>query len=85
MPKPKKKFLKRSFPYRGAVLWNQVIAENFPLTKIPETSIRSFKKLIKDMNRGNFLYIFAKLYPKVVENIQYTAKPLDNNMSSCVV
>ena len=27
----------------------QVIAEKLPLTKIPETSIRSFKKLIEDL------------------------------------
>ena len=49
LPKPKTNFLKQSFPYRGAVLWNQVIAEKLPLTKIPETSIRSFKKLIEDL------------------------------------
>ena len=49
LPKPETNFLKRSFPYRGAVLWNQVIAEKLQLTKIRETSIRSFKKLIEDL------------------------------------
>ena len=29
VPKPKTNFSKRSFPYRGAVLWNQVIAEKY--------------------------------------------------------
>ena len=30
LPKPKTNFLKRSFPYRGAVLWNQVLTGKFP-------------------------------------------------------
>ena len=38
-----------SFPYRGAVLWNQVLTGKFPLTKIPDMSIRSFKKLVEDL------------------------------------
>ena len=49
LPKPKINFLKQNFSYRGAVLWNRVLTGKFPSTKIPETFIRSFKKLIKDL------------------------------------
>ena len=45
LPKPKTNLLKRSF--KRAVLWNQVLTGKFPLTKIPDTSIRSFKKMIE--------------------------------------
>ncbi len=46
LPKPKTNFLKRSFPYRGAVSWNQILIEKLPIMEIPETSISSFKRLI---------------------------------------
>ena len=46
LPKPKTIFLKRSFSYTGAVSWNQMLMEKLPITKIPETSISSFKRLI---------------------------------------
>jgi hypothetical protein len=44
--KPKTNFLKRSFSYRGAVSWNQILMEKLPIIEIPETSISSFKRLI---------------------------------------
>jgi hypothetical protein len=40
LPKPKTNFLKRSFSYRGAVSWNQILMEKLPIIEIPETSIR---------------------------------------------
>ena len=46
LPKPKTNFLKRSFSYRGAVSWNQILMEKFPIIEIPESSISSFKRLI---------------------------------------
>ena len=46
LPKPKTNFLKRSFSYRGAVSWNQILMEKLPIIEIPETSISSFKRLI---------------------------------------
>ena len=47
--KPKTNFLKRSFSYRAAASWNQLLMEKLPLTKLPETSIGSFKRLIEDL------------------------------------
>ena len=47
--KPKTIFLKRSFSYRAAASWNQLLMEKLPLTKLPETSIGSFKRLIEDL------------------------------------
>ena len=44
--KPKTNFLKRSFPYRGSVSWNQFLMQKLPTMEIPETSISSFKRLI---------------------------------------
>ena len=34
------------------------------------------------MKRGSFLYILAKLHPKIIENKLDTAKLLDNNESA---
>ena len=49
LPKPKTNFLKRSFSYRGAVSWNQILMGKLPIMEIPETSISSFKRLIDGM------------------------------------
>jgi hypothetical protein len=46
LPKPKTNFLKRSFSYRGALSWNQILMEKLPIIEIPETSISSFKRVI---------------------------------------
>jgi len=42
LPKPKREFLKRSFKYSGAMLWNQLLNE----AKLAE-SIHSFNNCIK--------------------------------------
>ena len=42
LPKPKREFLKRSFKYSGAMLWNQL-----PSEAKPAESIHSFNKYIK--------------------------------------
>ena len=41
IPKPKKEFLKRSFKYRGAVLWN-----NLPYQVKSAPSMYAFKRII---------------------------------------
>ena len=41
IPKPKKEFLKRSFKYRGAVLWN-----NLPYQVKSAASMYAFKRII---------------------------------------
>ena len=41
IPKPKKEFLKRSFKYRGAVLWN-----NLPYQGKSASSMYAFKRII---------------------------------------
>ena len=46
IPKLTTIFLKRSFSHTVAVSWNQIFMETFPITKIPETSISPFKRLI---------------------------------------
>ena len=49
LSKPKTDFLRRSFSYRGASLWNQILMGKISIAKIPEISINSFKTIIDSL------------------------------------
>ena len=50
LPKPKTNFLKHSFPYRGAMSWNNLPNHIIDQALIEDVSVNSFKNVIKRMS-----------------------------------
>ena len=50
LPKPKTNFLKNSFPYRGAMSWNNLPNHIIDQALIEDVSVNSFKNVIKRMS-----------------------------------